>query len=288
MHSVSLGLIKIMGIKKFKPVTPSLRWTEISDFAEITKGRPEKKLLSPLKKSGGRNNYGRITSYHRGGGHKRLYRIIDFKRDKLDVSAKVLAIEYDPNRSSRIALLEYPERQRFYIIAPLGLGVGDEVVSTKGSNVEIKTGNCMSLKYIPLGTFIHNIELVEGKGAQIVRSAGSSAQIMAKEGEFAHIRIPSGEVRLIKLNCRAVIGQVGNIDHEAMSFGKAGRKRWLGIKPTVRGNAMNPIDHPHGGGEGKAGQGNPHPVTPWGKPTKGYKTRKKNKFSNKFIVKHRS
>jgi len=276
-----------MGIKKFKPITPSLRWTEISDFSEITKSRPEKKLLRPLKKTGGRNNRGRITSFHRGGGHKRMYRIIDFKRDRLDVSAKVLSIEYDPNRSSRIVLLGYPDKQKVYIVAPLGLGVGDEVVSTKSSNVEIKTGNCMPLRYIPLGTFIHNIELVEGRGAQMARSAGSSAQIMAKEGELAHIRTPSGEVRLIKLGCRAVIGQVGNIEHEALSLGKAGRSRWLGRKPRVRGNAMNPVDHPHGGGEGKAGQGNPHPVTPWGMPTKGYKTRKKNKPSEKFIVKHR-
>ncbi|MBL7129915.1 MAG: 50S ribosomal protein L2 [Candidatus Omnitrophica bacterium] len=276
-----------MGIRKFKPTTPSLRWTEISDFSEITKSRPEKKLLAPLKKKSGRNNYGRITSFNRGGGHKRMYRIIDFKRDRLDVSAKVLAIEYDPNRSSRIALIQYPDGQKSYIIAPLGLNVGDDVISTKGSNVEMKAGNCMPLKFITLGTFIHNIELVEGKGAQMVRSAGSSAQIMAKEGEFAHIRVPSGEVRLIKLDCRAVIGQVSNIEHETLCLGKAGRSRWLGRRPSVRGNAMNPIDHPHGGGEGKAGQGNPHPVTPWGKPTKGFKTRKKKKFSDKFIIKHR-
>jgi len=276
-----------MGIKKFKAVTPSLRWTEISDFSEITKDYPEKNLIVSLKKTGGRNNYGRITAYQRGGGHKRMYRIIDFRRDKLDVAAKVIAIEYDPNRSSRIALLEYPDKQRSYIIAPLGLGVGDEIMSTKGSNVEIKVGNCMPLRYIPLGTPIHNIELSAGNGAQIVRSAGSSAQIMAKEGEFAHIRIPSGEVRLINLDCRAVIGQVGNVEHEALSLGKAGRSRWLGRRPNVRGSAMNPIDHPHGGGEGKAGQGNPHPVTPWGMPTKGFKTRKKKKYSEKFIVKHR-
>lgn len=277
-----------MGIRKFKPTTPSLRWTEISDFTEITRSRPEKKLLVPLKKSGGRNNYGRITTFNRSGGHKRMYRLIDFRRDILDAPAKVLSIEYDPNRSSRIALMQYPNGQRTYIVAPLGLNVGDEVVSTKGSNVEIKTGNCMPLQAVPVGTFIHNIELVEGKGAQMVRSAGSSAQIMAKEGEFAHVRIPSGEVRLIKLACRAVIGQVGNVEHEAKSLGKAGRSRWLGRKGNVRGNAMNPVDHPHGGGEGKAGQGNPHPVTPWGKPTKGYKTRKKKKFSNKFIIKHRN
>lgn len=276
-----------MGIKKFRPVTPSLRWTEISDFSTITKDYPEKNLLAPLRKSGGRNNYGRLTAYRTGGGHKRMYRIIDFKREKLDVPAKVVAIEYDPNRSARIALIEYPDRQRSYIIAPLGLQVGEEIVSTKGSNVETKIGNCMPLRYVPLGTFIHNIELVEGQGAQIVRSAGSSAQIMAKEGEFAHIRLPSNEVRLIKLGCRAVIGQVGNVEHETMSIGKAGRSRWLGLRPSVRGSAMNPIDHPHGGGEGKAGQGNPHPVTPWGMPTKGYKTRKKKKFSERYIIKHR-
>ncbi|MDD5355155.1 MAG: 50S ribosomal protein L2 [Candidatus Omnitrophica bacterium] len=276
-----------MGIKKFKAITPGTRWAEISDFSEITKDYPEKSLIAPLRKTGGRNNYGRITSWQRGGGHKQMYRIIDFKRDKFDVAAKVIAIEYDPNRSSRIALLEYPDKQRSYIIAPLGLGVGEEIISSKGSNVEIKVGNCMPLKYIPLGTPVHNIELSAGNGAQIVRSAGSSAQIMAKEGEFAHMRIPSGEVRLINLDCRAVIGQVGNVEHEALSLGKAGRSRWLGRRPNVRGSAMNPIDHPHGGGEGKAGQGNPHPVTPWGMPTKGYKTRKKKKYSERFIVKHR-
>ena len=276
-----------MGIKKFKATTPSLRWTEISDFSTITKDYPEKNLLEPLRKSGGRNNYGRLTAYRTGGGHKRMYRLIDFKRDKLDVPAKVVAIEYDPNRSARIALIEYPDKQRSYIIAPLGLQVGEEIISTKGSNVETKVGNCMPLRYAPLGTFIHNVELVEGLGAQMARSAGSSAQIMAKEGEFAHIRLPSNEVRLVKLGCRAVIGQVGNVEHETMSLGKAGRSRWLGLRPSVRGSAMNPIDHPHGGGEGKAGQGNPHPVTPWGMPTKGYKTRKKKKFSERYIIKHR-
>jgi len=276
-----------MGIKKFKPITPGTRWAELPDYSEITKDYPEKNLIAPLKKTGGRNSYGRITSYQHGGGHKQMYRIIDFKRDRLDVAAKIVAIEYDPNRSSRIALLEYPDKKRSYIIAPLGLGVGEEVISTKGSNVEIKVGNCMPLRYIPLGTPIHNIELAAGNGAQLVRSAGSSAQIMAKEGDYAHIRFPSGEVRLIALDCRAVIGQVGNVEHEAVSIGKAGRSRWLGRRPNVRGSAMNPIDHPHGGGEGKAGQGNPHPVSPWGMPTKGYKTRKKKKFSERFIIKHR-
>jgi large subunit ribosomal protein L2 len=276
-----------MGIKKFRPTSPGLRWSEVSDFAEITKDRPEKSLLACLRKSGGRNSYGRITSYQRGGGHKRMYRLVDFKRDRIDIAAKVLAIEYDPNRSSRVALIQYPDGQKSYIIFPLGLNVGDQIVSTKGSNAEIKIGNCMPLKFMPLGSSIHNIELTEGKGAQLVRSAGSSAQIMAKEGEFAHIKFPSGEVRLININCRAVIGQVGNVDHGALSLGKAGRSRWLGRKPHVRGSAMNPIDHPHGGGEGKAGQGNPHPVTPWGMPTKGYKTRKKSKYSERFIIKHR-
>jgi len=276
-----------MGVKKFKPTTPSLRWTTISDFAEITKSKPERSLVVPLKKTGGRNNNGRITVRHRGGGHKRMYRLIDFKRDKLDVATRVLAIEYDPNRSARIALLQYPNNEKTYIVAPLGLNVGDEIVSTQRPGAEIKTGNCMPLRFIPLGTFIHNIELSVGRGAQIVRSAGSSAQIMAKEGDYAHVRLPSGEVRLIKQDCRATIGQAGNIEHESLSIGKAGRNRWLGIRPTVRGNAMNPVDHPHGGGEGKAGQGNPHPVTPWGMPTKGYKTRKKRKFSQRFIVKPR-
>jgi large subunit ribosomal protein L2 len=276
-----------MGLKKFKPTTPGVRWAEISDFSEVTKNKPEKSLLVPLKKTGGRNNYGRITCRHIGQGHNRMYRIIDFKRDRLDMPAKILAIEYDPNRSCRIALIEYSDKQKSYIIAPLGIKVGDEVVSTKASNVEIKIGNCMPLRFIQLGTFIHNLELNEGMGAQIVRSAGSSAQIMAKEGDYAHIRLPSGEIRLIKLDCRAVVGQVGNIEHEAQSIGKAGRNRWLGIRPTVRGSAMNPVDHPHGGGEGKAGQGNPHPVSPWGMLTKGFKTRKKKKFSERYIIKHR-
>ncbi|MCK9602915.1 MAG: 50S ribosomal protein L2 [Candidatus Omnitrophica bacterium] len=276
-----------MGIKKFKPTTPSRRWIIGPDFAEITKSYPEKSLILPLKKMGGRNSYGRITVRHRGGGHKRMLRIIDSKRDILDVAAKVIAIEYDPNRSARIALLEYPNKEKRYILAPLGLKVGDEIISSNQKETEIKTGNCMPLRHIPQGTLIHNVELFKGKGGQIVKSAGTSAQIMAKENEFAHIRLPSGEVRLINLDCRATIGQVSNIEHEAITLGKAGRTRWLGIKPTVRGLAMNPVDHPHGGGEGKSGQGNPHPVTPWGKPTKGYKTRKKVRYSNKFILKRR-
>jgi large subunit ribosomal protein L2 len=277
-----------MGIIKFKPTTPSRRHMSGPDFAEITKDRPEKSLLMPLKKTGGRNVYGRITTRHIGGGHKRMLRIIDFKRDLLEIPAKVLAVEYDPNRSARIALVEYPDKEKRYILAPLGLNVGNTVISSDQKETEIKTGNCLPLKYIPSGTSIHNIEISKGKGGQIVRSAGTSAQIMAKEGQFAHIRLPSGEIRLVSLDCRATIGQVSNIEHDAITLGKAGKSRWLGIRPSVRGLAMNPVDHPHGGGEGKSGQGNPHPVTPWGKPTKGYKTRKKQKYSDKFIIKRRN
>ncbi|MFH1640568.1 MAG: 50S ribosomal protein L2 [Candidatus Omnitrophota bacterium] len=277
-----------MGLKKFKPTTHSRRFMTGSDFAEITKDNPEKSLLIPLKRSGGRNSFGRVTVRHRGGGHKRMLRIIDFKRELLDTPAKVVAIEYDPNRSARIALVEYPNKEKRYILSPLGLKVGDEIISSDQKNADIKIGNCLSLRHIPSGTMIHNIELVKGKGGQIARSAGSSAQIMAKEKDLAHIKLPSGEVRLVKLDCHATIGQLSNIEHEAVSIGKAGRMRWLGIKPTVRGSAMNPVDHPHGGGEGKAGQGNPHPVTPWGKPTKGYRTRRKGKYSDKFIVKRRT
>lgn len=276
-----------MGIKKFKPTTSTRRFASGPDFTEITKSKPEKSLLLPLKKSGGRNAYGRVTVRHRGGGHKRMLRIIDFKRNLYEQPAKVTAIEYDPNRSSRIALVEYPDKEKRYILWPLGLNVGDTVLSSNQKEAEIKTGNCLLLRYIPSGTLIHNIEINKGQGGQAVRSAGASAQIMAKEAELAHIRFPSGEVRLVSLDCHATIGQVGNVEHEAVILGKAGRSRWLGIKPTVRGLAMNPIDHPHGGGEGKSGQGNPHPVTPWGKPTKGYKTRHKKRYSNKFIIKRR-
>ena len=276
-----------MGIKKFKPTTHSRRWMSGCDFRDITKDEPEKSLVMTLKKTGGRNVYGRITTRHRGGGHKRLLRIIDFKRDLFDATAKVIAIEYDPNRSARIALVEYPNKEKRYILAPLGLSVGDEVMSSNQKDAEIKTGNFLPLRYIPPATLIHNIELMPGKGGQIVRSAGTYAQIMAKEGKYAHIRLPSGEVRLINLDCHAAIGQVSNIENEAISIGKAGRKRWLGIRPTVRGLAMNPVDHPHGGGEGKSGQGNPHPVSPWGQPTKGFKTRKKHKYSDRFIIKRR-
>jgi len=276
-----------MAIKKFKPTTHSRRWQVNLDFSEITKDEPERSLIAPLKKSGGRNVHGRITIRHRGGGHKRMYRLIDTKRDRFDMPGKVAAIEYDPNRSSRLALVEYSDKERRYILAPLGLKVGDEVVSSRSENIEIKVGNCLPLKYIPQGTFIHNIELIPGKGGQIIRSAGSYAQIMAKEGDFAHLKLASGEIRQVDLDCLATVGQVGNIEHEAQVIGKAGKMRWLGIRPTVRGVAMNPVDHPHGGGEGKSGQGNPHPVSKWGMPTKGFKTRKKIKYSDRLILKRR-
>ena len=276
-----------MGLKYFKPTTPSRRHMTGPDFLEITKNKPEKALLLPLKKSGGRNSYGRITSRHRGGGHKRMLRVIDFKRDIFEVPGKIIAIEYDPNRSCRIALVEYANKERRYILAPVGLSVGQEVISSNLKDIEIQTGNCLLLRNMPSGTLIHNLELSKGKGGQVVRSAGSSAQVMAKEGDFAHVKLPSGEVRLVSLDCHATVGQVGNVEHEAMYLGKAGRNRWLGLKPQSRGLAMNPVDHPHGGGEGKSGQGNPHPVTPWGKPTKGYRTRNRNKYSNKFIIKRR-
>ncbi|MCK5214899.1 MAG: 50S ribosomal protein L2 [Candidatus Omnitrophica bacterium] len=276
-----------MGLKRFKPTTSALRHTTISDFKEITKSKPEKSLLTPLKKKGGRNNNGRITLRWRGGGHKRMYRIIDFKRNRFDQLAEVLAIEYDPNRSARIALLQYPDNTKTYIIAPLEIKVGEKIVSTIDGSVDIKPGNYMPLSKIPLGTAIHNLELQPGKGGQIVRAAGSSAQLMAKEGDYALVRLPSSEVRKIKATCRAAIGQLSNVEHETKSLGKAGRSRWLGRRGHVRGVAMNPVDHPHGGGEGKAPQGNPHPVTPWGKATKGLKTRRKKKYSNKYIIKRR-
>jgi len=274
-----------MAIRKLKPVTPGTRWASVSAFAEITKTRPEKSLIEPLRKSGGRNNTGRVTSRHRGGGHKRFYRVIDFKRDKKGMDAKVAAIEYDPNRSSRIALLQYADGERRYIIAPDGVKVGD--VLRSGTDAEIRTGNAMPLSNIPAGTFVHNIELRPGKGAQVARSAGMAVQLMAKEGKFAQLRMPSGEVRSVSLECMATIGGVGNADHENISVGKAGRSRWLGIRPQSRGVVMNPVDHPHGGGEGKSPQGNPHPVSPWGWHTKGKKTRKTKKASSKFIVKRR-
>ena len=278
-----------MGIRRFKPTTNGLRHAALPDFAEITKGKPEKSLLRPLKSSGGRNSYGRITSRHRGGGHKRMYRVIDFKRTRLDDIANVLAIEYDPNRTARIALIEYQsDKNKSYILAPLDLKVGDKVISTNSADVEITPGNCLPLSKIPLGTGVHNIELKAGRGGQIVRSAGATAQLIAREGAFAHVRLPSSEVRKISVECRATIGQLSNVENETVSIGKAGRSRWLGRRGQSRGVVMNPVDHPHGGGEGKAPQGNPHPVTPWGKPTKGAKTRKPNKYSNHLIVRRRT
>jgi len=272
-----------MGIKRYKPITPTLRYQTVSTFEEITKTEPEKSLLVPLKSTGGRNNQGRITIRYRGGGHKRLYRIIDFKRDKFGIPAKVASIEYDPNRSARIALLHYADGEKRYILWPLGLSVGDTVVSGPGS--EIRVGNALPLREIPLGTEIHNVELVPGKGGQIARGAGTFVQLIAKEGDYAHLRLPSGEVRLARLECLATIGQVGNVDHENITLGKAGRKRWLGRRPRVRGVAKNPIDHPMGGGEGRSSGGR-HPCSPWGWPTKGYKTRKR-KPSDKLIVRRR-
>ncbi|NLX69653.1 MAG: 50S ribosomal protein L2 [Clostridiales bacterium] len=274
-----------MAIKRYNPTSPGRRHMTVSTFEEITKKEPERSLVVPLKKSSGRNNKGRITVRHRGGANKRKYRIIDFKRDKDNIPAKVAAIEYDPNRSANIALLHYVDGEKRYIIAPYGLKVGDTVVS--GEDADIKVGNALPLKSIPTGTVIHNIELYPGRGGQLVRAAGNSAQLMAKEGEFAQVRLPSGEVRMIRLECKATIGQVGNLDHENISIGKAGRKRHMGFRPAVRGSAMNPVDHPHGGGEGKAPIGRPTPVTPWGQPTLGYKTRKKNKESDKYIIKRR-
>ncbi len=274
-----------MAIKKYKPTSPGRRFFTGSTFEELTADRPEKSLLAPLKKSAGRNSYGRITVRHRGGGHKRRFRIIDFKREKDDIQARVASIEYDPNRSARIALLNYVDGEKRYILAPTGLQVGQMLMS--GSKAEIRPGNALALRQIPVGTFIHNIELQPGHGAQLVRSAGAAAQLSAKEGKFGHIRLPSGEVRLIPLDCKATIGQVGNIEHENITIGKAGRQRWLGRRPSVRGLAMNPVDHPHGGGEGKAPIGMPRPVTPWGKPTLGYKTRRKKKQSDRYIVRSR-
>ena len=275
-----------MAIKKYNPTTPGRRGMSVSAFEEITCTTPEKSLLAPLKKSGGRNVHGRITVRHIGGGNKRKYRIIDFKRNKDNVPAKVATIEYDPNRTANIALLHYADGEKRYILAPLGLKVGDTVLS--GEHADIKPGNALEIKNIPVGTLIHNIELKAGKGGQIVRSAGNAAQLMAKEGAYAQVRLPSGEVRMIPMNAKATIGQVGNIDSENVSIGKAGRKRHMGIRPTVRGSVMNPCDHPHGGGEGKSPIGRPGPVTPWGKPALGYKTRKKKNPSDKLIVKRRN
>ncbi len=274
-----------MGIKTYNPYTPSRRSMTGSDFAEITKKKPEKSLVVYLNKTSGRNNQGKITVRHRGGGSRRKYRIIDFKRRKDNIPATVLSIEYDPNRTANIALICYADGEKSYILAPNGLTVGTKLMN--GENAEVKVGNCLPLQNIPVGTQIHNIELYPGKGGQLVRSAGNSAQLMAKEGKYATLRLPSGEMRMVPIICRATIGQVGNIDHELVTIGKAGRKRHMGFRPTVRGSVMNPNDHPHGGGEGKTGIGRPGPVTPWGKPALGLKTRNSNKKSTKLIVRSR-
>jgi large subunit ribosomal protein L2 len=273
-----------MALISRKPTSPGRRFQTATDFAEITRSEPEKSLVVSLKKSGGRNNNGRVTARHRGGGHKRRYRIIDFKRNKLEVPAKVATIEYDPNRTTRIALLHYVDGEKRYILAPQGLRVGDMVVSSP--TADIKPGNTLPLLNIPNGTLVHNIEFKPGKGGQMARAAGSYAQLMAKEGKMAHLKLPSGEVRMVPVDCRATIGQLSNVEQENVSLGKAGRKRWSGKRPRVRGVAMNPVDHPMGGGEGRSSGGR-HPCTPWGKPTKGYKTRKP-KESDRYIVKHRS
>ncbi len=275
-----------MAIRKINPTTPGQRFMTVSSFEEITRKTPERALTEDLKSKAGRNNSGKITIRHQGGGAKRKYRIIDFKRDKDGIPAKVFSIEYDPNRSANIALLHYADGEKRYIIAPLGLNVGDAVIS--GESADIKVGNAMELRSIPVGTLIHCVELKPGKGAQMVRAAGNAAQLMAKEGKYAQVRLPSGEVRLVPQNAKATIGQVGNLDFQNIMLGKAGRKRHMGIRPTVRGSVMNPCDHPHGGGEGKSPIGRPGPVTPWGKPALGYKTRKKKNQSNKFIIRRRS
>ena len=274
-----------MPTKTFKPTTPSRRHMTVADFSGLDKVKPEKSLLDTNKKNAGRNNYGRITVRHQGGGNRQKYRIIDFRRDKIDMPAKVLFIEYDPNRSANIARLEYEDGERRYILAPVGLQRGDIVVS--GAGADIKPGNTLPLQNIPVGTVIHNVELYPGRGAQLVRAAGAAAPLMAKENGYAQVRLPSSEVRLVRLDCKATIGQIGNLDHENVQIGKAGRKRHMGVRPTVRGSVMNPVDHPHGGGEGKSPVGRPGPVTPWGKPTLGYKTRSKKNRTDKFIVKRR-
>lgn len=275
-----------MGIKRFKPYTPSRRQMTVSDFSEITKSTPEKSLVVHLKKTSGRNNQGKITVRHHGGGYKKKYRIIDFKRNKDGINAKVIGIEYDPNRTANIALICYADGVKSYIIAPYGLKVGD--ILSNGPDAEIKIGNTLPMRNIPIGSEIHNIEMKPGAGGQLVRAAGNVAQLMAKEGKYATVRLASGEMRLLPIDCRATIGQVGNIDHELINIGKAGKKRHMGIRPTVRGSVMNPNDHPHGGGEGRAPIGRPAPCTPWGKPALGYKTRKKHKASNKYIIRSRN
>ena len=276
-----------MSIKTYRPTSPARRQMSVSGFDGVDKhAKPERSLIEVVKKNSGRNSYGRITVRHKGGGNRRKYRVIDFRRDKLDMPGKVLRLEYDPNRTAFIALTEYEDGERRYILAPVGLAAGDTVVSSPAA--DIKPGNCLPLENIPVGTVIHNIELYPGRGAQLVRSAGVAAQLMAKEGNMATIRMPSGEMRKVRMDCRATIGQVGNIDHANVSIGKAGRKRHMGIRPTVRGSVMNPVDHPHGGGEGKSPIGRPGPVTPWGKPALGYKTRKTKNPTDKFIVKRRN
>ncbi|MGI6556057.1 MAG: 50S ribosomal protein L2 [Pseudoramibacter sp.] len=275
-----------MGIKKYKPTSPGRRNMSVNTYDEVTKKEPEKSLLTKVKKNGGRNVYGRITVRHKGGGAKRKYRIIDFKRDKYNVPGKVVGIEYDPNRTANIALIQYADGEKRYILAPLRLQPGMTVLSS--DDADIKVGNCLPLANIPVGTYVHNIEFKPGKGGQMARSAGSSAQLMAKENDYATLRLPSGEMRMVRLECHATIGIVGNLDHQNVRIGKAGRKRHMGIRPTVRGSVMNPNDHPHGGGEGRAPVGRPGPVTPWGKPALGYKTRKKRKQSDKLIVRRRN
>ncbi|MEA5084466.1 MAG: 50S ribosomal protein L2 [Lachnospiraceae bacterium] len=274
-----------MGIKRYKPYTPSRRHMSVSTFEEITKSTPEKSLVVHIKKNSGRNNQGKLTVRHKGGGAKIKYRIIDFKRNKDNVPAKVTAIEYDPNRTANIALICYADGTKSYILAPVGLTVGDTIMN--GAEAEVRTGNALPMRFIPVGASIHNVEMKPGKGGQLVRSAGNVAQLMAKEGKYATVKLPSGEMRLLPIDCRATIGQVGNIDHELVKIGKAGRKRHMGIRPTVRGSVMNPNDHPHGGGEGRAPIGRPSPMTPWGKPALGYKTRKKHKASSKYIIRGR-
>jgi len=274
-----------MAVREYKPTSAGRRYMSVSSFEEITKDKPEKSLVKSVKKTGGRNNLGRITTRHIGGGHKRKYRTIDFRRDKLEVPGRVAGIEYDPNRSANLALIHYIDGEKRYIIAPLNLHVGDTVVASRKADTEIKEGNSLLLRLIPLGTFVHNVEMKPGKGGQMARSAGSYAQVVAKEGGYGHLRLPSGEVRLINLECMATIGQVGNIDHENVEWGKAGRARWRGVRPTVRGTAMNPVDHPLGGGEGRT-KGGRHPCSPWGQLAKGLKTRK-NKRTDRFIVKKR-
>jgi len=272
-----------MPLKTFRPVTPTLRFKTVSDFSDITEKRPVKSLTEPAREKGGRNNQGRTTMRYRGGGHKRRYRIVDFRRDKQGIPARVATIEYDPNRSARIALLNYADGERRYAVAPLGVKVGDRLVTS--DDADVRPGNCMPLKSVPLGTPVHSVELFPGRGAKVARAAGAQCQLLAKEGDYAQLRLPSGEVRRFHVDCRCVIGQVGNLEHENVMIGKAGRSRWMGIRPHVRGVAMNPVDHPMGGGEGKSSGGR-HPCTPWGKPTKGYKTRR-NKASAKWIVRRR-